>query len=152
MIYKDACYSCQYAQTNRVGDLTIGDFHVKDVDECDIDIENVSIVLVNDSKGESFLKVVVNSNYIEILERPLEEPIEGERQLRHPSIAGHKREKFLEKYRLNNDFVESASTAFRMIVIRRRFKVDITVLVVKKLVKLVLPRKVWNIAKAKLKK
>lgn len=152
LIYKDACYSCQFAQSNRAGDLTIGDYHVKDVDECDIDIENVSLILVNNKKGEVFISSVVDNNYLYIIERPIEEPIKGEKQLRHPSVAGPEREAFLQNYHLNRDYEKSAASAFKTIVIKRRLKVDKIKLGIKKIIKFILPKKVWKLVKRKLKK
>ena len=55
---RESCYSCQYAQIRRVGDITIGDF----VDEK----EGVSLVICNSNKGEMiFSKLQENIVYKE---------------------------------------------------------------------------------------
>lgn len=152
LIYRDSCYVCQFAQTNRCGDLTIGDFHVWDVESCDIDIENVSTILVNTEKGMKLLESVLSDNNLTAIERPLEEPIQGEKQLRHPSIAGPERKQFLEEYRKSQDYESAASVAFRGIVRRRKLKIDKIIIWLKRAIKIFVPRKLWLMLKKKVKK
>lgn len=152
LIYRDSCYVCQYAQTNRCGDLTIGDFHVWDVESCDIDIENVSTILVNSEKGMKLLEAVRDDNSLAAIERPLEEPIRGEKQLRHPSIAGPEREQFLEEYRKSHDYELAAGVAFRGIVRRRKLKIDKVKMLIKKTIKIFVPKRLWLLLKKKVKK
>ena len=152
LIYRDCCYSCQYAHTPRVGDLTIGDFHVKDVDECDIDIEDVSLILANTERGKKFLHILQKSKNRYSLERPLNEPIQGERQLREPSVAGKERLKFVEEYNKNKNFEKSAKIAFSMIWKRRKFGIDKSKKFIKLTIKKVLPKKIWSFLKKRFKK
>ncbi|MCB7524578.1 Coenzyme F420 hydrogenase/dehydrogenase, beta subunit C-terminal domain [Ruminococcus sp. TM463] len=51
------CYSCPYATENRVGDITIGDFHRVNHYEPDIDrFSCVSMFVCNTKNGEDFFK------------------------------------------------------------------------------------------------
>lgn len=64
-IYRESCYSCRYANTNRVGDLTIGDYWGIEQEHPEYLAENgglfntsrgISAILVNTPKGREFLK------------------------------------------------------------------------------------------------
>ena len=67
--YRECCYNCKYAQIDRVGDITIGDYWgiQKLHPEFNVDItKGVSVVLVNDEKGKSlFEKINSKLNFIE---------------------------------------------------------------------------------------
>lgn len=152
LIYRDACYSCKFAQIKRGGDITIGDFHVWDVDSCDIDIENVSTILINTEKGQRFIQKLEVEKYLKLLERPLEESINGEKQLRHPSVAGPERELLLSEYAKIPDYEKAASIAFAGIIRRRRLKIDAIKNRIKKTIKLFVPRKLWLALKKKYKR
>ena len=152
LIYRDSCYVCQYAQTNRCSDLTIGDFHVWDVESCDIDIENVSTILINSEKGMKLLEDIKSDNALIAIERSLDEPIRGEKQLRHPSIAGPERKQFLVEYQKSHDYELAANIAFRGIVRRRKLKIEKIKMQVKKTIKIFVPRKLWLLMKKSVKK
>lgn len=62
--YRDSCYSCIYANSNRQGDITIGDYWCIEKEHPDYLVENggeicvsngVSCILVNTSQGEELL-------------------------------------------------------------------------------------------------
>jgi len=63
---RESCYSCKYASANRVGDITLGDFWgIKDIHpEFRDSREAMSIVLVNNEKGERFVKEIYNEFYV----------------------------------------------------------------------------------------
>lgn len=55
--YRESCYQCSYANTNRVGDLTVGDFWGIAKSHPDFNSpKGVSSVFVNTEKGEHLLK------------------------------------------------------------------------------------------------
>lgn len=139
LIYRDSCYFCKYAQLNRSGDLTFGDYHVKSVDDCDIDTEKKSLILVNTEKGQKFLQQAVKARLLEIIERPVEEPKQGEPQLRHPSTAGPERAVFIAEYAKTHDFDQAASIAFKKIVYRRKMKIDKIIFGTKIILKKIVP-------------
>lgn len=96
--YRDSCYHCQYAKPERISDLTICDFWgLGKV----IPFEHpysgaVSAVLVNTSKGEEFLSKGQEVLFLE--ERPVNEAVEGNTQLRQPSQIHPNRDEFLREY------------------------------------------------------
>ena len=87
--YRDSCHHCQYAQPNRVSDVTIGDFWgLGKMGACDIPDHNngISVILPITNKGMSLIQSVKEK--LNIYERPIEEAIEGNSQLKAPSLAG----------------------------------------------------------------
>ena len=104
-------------------------------------------------KGEkNFYIFCKKSKNIYSLERPLNEPIQGERQLREPSVAGKERLKFVEEYNKNKNFEKSAKIAFSMIWKRRKFGIDKSKKFIKLTIKKVLPKKIWSFLKKRFKK
>ena len=151
LIYRDPCYSCKYAQLSRGGDLTFGDYHVKSVDDCDIDTEKKSLILVNSEKGQELLQPAVKAGVVAVIERPVEEPKQGEPQLRHPSVAGPERAVFITEYAKTHDFDRAASIAFKKIVFRRRLKIDKIIFSAKMAVKKIVPKSAYKKAKQMIK-
>ena len=151
LIYRNCCYSCNYAQFDRVGDFTLGDYHVKDIDECDVDTVKKSLILVNTLKGKKYIENAVEMNSVVVLERPLEEPRSGEPQLRHPSVAGSERVVFLSEYEKSKDFDKAAAIAFKKIVFKRKLKIDKTIFSLKMFAKKIVPRKLYKKAKQAIK-
>lgn len=104
--YRDSCYNCKYAQSNRPGDITIGDYWGVEDEEKEyiqtnsIRVENgVSCVLVNSRKGQEFLNE--NETLFSINETELSKIVVHNEQLRNPSGLPDKREKLLDAYRQN---------------------------------------------------
>lgn len=84
--YRENCYHCIFARTKRVSDITIGDY--KDLGRlapCSYNSHKVSCVLLNTKAGMAFFGKIVNNGLIHADQRPLEEPINGDRQLREPT-------------------------------------------------------------------
>lgn len=84
--YRDSCFSCHYAKSNRISDLTIGDFWGLGKEVSDKDIpehkNGISCVLPITDKGMILLNAICFN--INIYERPVPEAINGNDQLRHP--------------------------------------------------------------------
>lgn len=84
--YRDSCFSCHYAKSNRISDLTIGDFWGLGKEVSDKDIpehkNGISCVLPITDKGMILLNAICFN--INIYERPVTEAIKGNDQLRHP--------------------------------------------------------------------
>ena len=81
--YRESCYVCPYAQRNRAGDITLGDFWGVEKYVSVKNIGNgVSAILVNTEKGERLLNQIKDKmdlypasiNYIEKINRTLVEP------------------------------------------------------------------------------
>ena len=80
------------------GDITIGDFWGlgKDIPfEHDTHL-GTSLVLINNSKGKIFFDEINSEIFYE--KRPLQEAIDGNEQLRHPSKMHPNHNQFLELY------------------------------------------------------
>ena len=83
LLFNDACYSCRYACPERCSDLMIGDFWNigKDIPFSRPDC-HVSVVGVFTEKGETFLS---RCSELHLEERPYEEAVTGNINLRRPS-------------------------------------------------------------------
>ena len=97
MMFRDNCFSCAYAQKNRVSDMTIGDFW--ELDKSSL-VEkyagNVSVILINTSKGQELLNIANENIYFE--KRSIDEALKGNEQLNHPFDRPKDRDKFEKKY------------------------------------------------------
>lgn len=83
--YRENCYHCPFAKSSRISDLTLSDYKGlgKKVPS-PYSSKKVSCVLINSLKGENVIRKLGNIDKIFIDERPIEEPINGDRQLRIP--------------------------------------------------------------------
>jgi len=94
-LFDDNCYHCKYACPERVGDLTICDFWgIGKLEPFEHKMSRISAVLINTEKGEKEFVQIHGLIYSE--ERQLQEAIEGNSQLRHPSLKGDNRESLLK--------------------------------------------------------
>ena len=59
LVCRDSCYDCKFATRERVGDITIGDFHSIEKYHPDIDrFAGVSMFLVNTPKGQKWFDLI----------------------------------------------------------------------------------------------
>ena len=82
-IYRKSCYSCKYANLNRPGDFTLGDFW--GVEKLRLPINTYygcSLIIVNTVKAEKFLKHLPD---IELESVRIEDAVKDNEQLLHPS-------------------------------------------------------------------
>lgn len=96
---RENCYQCEYANINRVGDLTLGDFWGINKDEKNYIIEEkygISLCLINTDKGEKLISKIKDKCYLE--ERNMEEAILGNTQLREPAKMNKEYRKFRKIY------------------------------------------------------
>lgn len=98
LFYNENCYSCQYANSERVGDITIGDFWgLGDEEPFEHDTSNgVSVALINNEKGKKYFDEIKYQIFFE--KRTVEEAIKGNDQLRAPSNKHINHDLFLEIY------------------------------------------------------
>lgn len=83
LYYRKSCYSCRYAHTDRVGDLTLGDFWGVNLQElANEENKGISLCMINTESGKNLLKRISKS--IKQFERPIAEAVAGNRQLAHP--------------------------------------------------------------------
>lgn len=129
LTYQETCYSCQYASTERIGNLTIGDFWGLDREweRQYAPGTGVSLVMENDEIGEQALQEC--KECIEFHERTLEEAVNGNVQLRRPSMKHKAREQFMQDYKKHG--------------YKYAMRKNLFVAVLKKKVKYLLDKKAW---------
>lgn len=117
LIYRENCYSCQFAQRSRVGDLTLSDYRGFGKYEPWVYSKyQVSCILVNTEVGRMFIDNVKESGQLIAYKRPLLEPLESDTQLNHPSVRPRERETFLKAYVDNGgDYEVAANLALKKI-------------------------------------
>ena len=97
-VYRESCYRCPYAGGRRPGDITLGDFWGVDHAAAGLNPkQGISLVIVNTAKGESALSAVKNAS--QWAERPLEEAVAGNDQLRHPTTRTVERDRILADWK-----------------------------------------------------
>lgn len=101
---RESCYQCAYAQPQRAGDLTIGDFWGLGNDALGGYPGKTSVILVNTEKGKSILSWIQDAAVVE--QRTVEEAIQGNHQLSFPSTSPPQREVFRSVY-LHGGFSEA---------------------------------------------
>lgn len=90
LMFSNACYSCPYAQPERVSDITLADYWGLGA-EAPFNyptVKGISCVLANTEKGAALID---NCDALECHERPLSEAVNGNANLAHASEkpAGH---------------------------------------------------------------
>lgn len=118
--YRENCYHCKFARPERVGDITIGDYHgLGEMAPCEYSQDKVSVMLVNTNKGDC---IISSLSTIHKDERPVEEAINGDVQLRRPSLK-HKRREDFEKYikKYNGDFDAAVEKVLKLHTRREKY-------------------------------
>lgn len=94
-LFHESCYTCQFARSERVSDITIADFwgldpeFVSDKNH----LNGTNLVLVHSSKGEKLWKNI--ETYVEAYRRPFEEAVKGNDTLRNPTEIPNNRQSLL---------------------------------------------------------
>ena len=94
--YRESCYQCDYANTSRVGDLTVGDFWGIAKGHPDFNSpKGVSSVFINTEKGKKLFEMM--RPFAEVEEATLEEGMVKQGNLIKPSMRPNERNTFYEK-------------------------------------------------------
>lgn len=83
--YRESCYTCPYAIPERTSDLTLGDFWGlgKDIPfKSEYKNYGISVILPNTDKGKSLVGKL--GDRLHLVERPIDEAVRGNDQLRMP--------------------------------------------------------------------
>lgn len=132
-IYRECCYKCKYANTDRVGDITLADFWgIEQINSNFYSKEGISLVFINTPKGAKIFDEVKKN--IDYEEHSIEEAVRKNGNLSHPTPRSEKRD-FTYKD-IDNKDIES--------YIKSNLKVDGKL---KKKIKKLIPRKIKNIIK-----
>lgn len=112
LIYRENCYSCNYARKERISDLTIGDFSgLGRFAPFEYDKHNVSCILENTDKGSALLKKL--NGALSMFERPACEAFEVEKQLKSPSVKHSRRSIFEKVYRKTRNYELASNIALK---------------------------------------
>ena len=97
-IFRENCYSCKYANDNRISDITLGDFWGLNKDSKAYDDERlgISVVICNNIKGEILFSLIKNE--ITFDERTYDEAKKFNEQLKHPMKKSKQYYIFRENY------------------------------------------------------
>lgn len=97
-VYRESCYRCPYAGKQRPGDITLGDFWGLDHEAAGLNPQRgISLVIANTEKGAASLQSVKDSS--QWAERPMEEALAGNDQLRHPTPRSEARDSILADWK-----------------------------------------------------
>ena len=115
--YRENCYICQWANRERMGDITLSDFPGLGIKEkCSFNDKNVSCVMINTPKGRKLYSELLDKNRIYSKERPLEENLDVQPTLNNTMLYPPERKRFLELYRNTKDFDRSIQEAASKII------------------------------------
>lgn len=107
IIVRECCGSCKYAKTQRVGDITLGDFwQIHKIEPKYNDWRGTSLVLINTEKGKRYFDLTkINLALVGQLNLAQELPYNG--QLNRPTKITFARKEFFNLFKNNNSFVQS---------------------------------------------
>lgn len=97
--YTDKCYSCPYARTERISDITLGDSWGSDLLE-EEQRKGISLVLCQTKKGKELLSM----SKIYLMNANVRKSIESNHQLRFPSKKPQKRAFFFNEIKKGKSF------------------------------------------------
>lgn len=94
-IYRTSCYSCDYANLDRVGDFTLGDFWGAEGEKLLFSTkEGCSLVLINSEKAQAIFELL-ELQYSSV---SIEKATRYNQQLTSPCAVSKKREKLLRRF------------------------------------------------------
>lgn len=141
LIYRECCYRCSFARQERVGDLTLADYHGLGMESpYNHEKKEVSCVLVNTQNGKRMLDELTQSGRITAYERPVSEPMRHEKQMNHPSIKTEATALFRTYYADCRDYDTAAKKAFAKEIRRNTIRKILHVKKLKQLGYAVIPR------------
>lgn len=121
--YRENCYHCPFARTKRVSDICLSDYKgLGKYSHTSYSNKKVSCILVYSNKGQQIIDILIRNKQIHADEKPIQEPIEGDRQLREPSSKRYERLVF-EKYMKNtySDFEKAMKPIIKLMKVKEVF-------------------------------
>lgn len=116
LCYTENCYSCHYAQTERAGDITIGDSWGTEL-RSELS-KGVSLALCQTSKGQELLDMM-EFNFYDV---DFDIAIQNNHQLRHPSSLPKEREGFFADLRKGKGIKRAVFNAYPKVCIKQSAK------------------------------
>ncbi|SHI20229.1 Coenzyme F420-reducing hydrogenase, beta subunit [Butyrivibrio fibrisolvens DSM 3071] len=121
--YRNNCYNCFYAQENRTGDITLGDFTgVGTEREFLYEKQKISCVLVNSKKAFDVLNEMKREGYIFLDERPISEEYNREQRLHTPTPVPSERKRFLMNISRGKSFGSAIRSSMKLRMIKNEIK------------------------------
>lgn len=109
--FRESCYKCHYANLNRPGDLTLGDFWgVEKYYPKFFSSAGVSVVLINSDKGMSLFEKM--KSYMEYIPIQLEEVLAKNGNLNHPTNRPERRNTIYSNIH-SDDYIEQLEVPFQ---------------------------------------
>ena len=121
LIFREHCYTCEFARIERCSDITLGDFWGLEKDSKFYDNKNkgVSLILVNTEKGKQLFEDSKTKMVLE--ERELQEAVKGNGQLKMPKEKNKKYYKFQKLY-LKFGFIKAYKKINKISLLRNRLR------------------------------
>lgn len=95
-IYRNSCYTCRYANTDRPGDFTLGDYWGVEALRLPLDTAGgCSLLMVNNDQAMTLLNRIQS---LQLVETTLEQATHCNGQLKAPSKRSNKRERLLIEF------------------------------------------------------
>lgn len=96
-IYRDSCYTCKYANTNRLGDFTMGDFWGVERYNLSLDTQNgCSLVIANTLKAQEIMREMTGA--LDMAEVTMDQATKANAQLIHPSEQSAVRQELAQQF------------------------------------------------------
>lgn len=114
--YTENCYSCKYATTKRVSDITLGDSWGSELLE--EDNKGVSLILCQTEKG----KQLIEEANLELFEVDVEKAILNNHQLEHPTIEPKERKRFLKLLQTGMSFKHAFFKCYPKLYCKKKIK------------------------------
>lgn len=114
--YTENCYSCHFARTERISDITLGDSwgtEYKDEEK-----NGVSLILVQSKKGQDLLSI----SDLELHDVDVQNAIINNKQLSGPSLISHERFRFIKAINKGKSFKASTYLAIPNSIFKQRIK------------------------------
>lgn len=105
--YTKNCYSCEYARTERISDLSLGDSWATQLPQDEVQ-KGISLALCQTNKGRYLLDIA------DIVQFPvdIEASILANKQLQRPSVLPKQRAKFFKRLKKSLSFSDSVLLAY----------------------------------------
>ena len=117
LFYTENCYSCQYATTERVSDITLGDSWGSQL-SIEEQKKGISLILCQNEKGEELLSMAT----LHLEDVDVERAILNNRQLSSPSLKPAKYELFYQTIRKGKKFSKAVAKCYPKDCFRQRIK------------------------------
>lgn len=115
--YTENCYQCNYAQLNRVGDITLGDSWGSNLEK-QIQDKGISLLLCQSEKGKELIK----QTDLVLMDVDLKKAVENNHQLEYPSLKPQQRMTFFRELRKGHGFKRAVRKCYPKVYLKNTVK------------------------------